>query len=255
MSYAQTMNQLAELKLNTMLKTYQQMEKDTTWLNMTFDDQFAHIVNQEYETRINNRVYRAIKEAKFKDRAELHDIIYNKDRNLNRDLIQRFATHRWIQNHENIIITGATGTGKSYLAQALGVHACRHGYKAQYYRLPDLLNELRFSKQNDSYLRIKNKIKRRDILILDDWGLATLDLLSGHEIAEIIEDRLGITSTIVVSQFPIGNWDTIFQDKTTADAVMDRLIHVAYLIELEGPSLRKNAASKELLDYKESMLK
>ena len=149
------------------------MEKDPTWTNMTFDDQFAHIVNQEYGHRISNRIYRAIKEAKFKEQAELHDIIYNKDRNLNRDLIQRFATHRWIKNHENIIITGATGTGKSYFAQALGVHACRHGYKAQYYLLPDLLNELQLSKQNDSYLRIRNKLQRRDILILDDWGLAT----------------------------------------------------------------------------------
>jgi DNA replication protein DnaC len=124
----------------------------------------------------------------------------------------------------------------------------------QYYRLPDLLNELYFKRQTDRYLRMRQALQRRNLLILDDWGMATLDVLAGHEIAQIVEDRLGNRSTIVISQFPVNTWDRIFEDKTTADAVMDRLVHVAYTIELQGPSLRARAASRELQEYKEAML-
>lgn len=222
--------------------------------SQSFDETFAYIVNQEHERRINNRTKQRIKEATFKEAAALHRLSFAPERTLNRDLIDRLATHRWIKNHENIVITGATGTGKSYLAQALGDHACRHGFFVKYFRLPALLNELRFGKQVNRYSTLRQSLKRKDVLILDDWGMATLDVLSGHEIAEIIDDRLNLKSTIVVSQFPIDTWDKIFQDKTTADAVMDRLIHIAYPIELKGPSLRKEAASDELRAYKDAML-
>lgn len=253
MSYAQTMNQLAELKLSGMLQAYREIEEDPAWAEQCFDDKFSHLVNQEFERRANNRVRSRIKEAKFKTKAYLKDILYE-GRNLNKDLVQRFARLTWVQNHENIIITGATGTGKSFLAQALGDHACRHNLRVQYFRLPELLAELQFGRETNLYLRIRKKLQQRDILILDDWGMAKLDTLAGHEIAEIVEDRLGCKSTIVVSQFPTNTWDRIFEDKTTADAVMDRLIHVAYIINLEGNSLRANAASDELRQFKENLL-
>lgn len=254
MTYAQTMNQMAELKLTGMLNAYRDITDDPGWTEQGFEDKLAYLVDQEYQRRRDNRILSRVKEAKFKDQAHLHELIYTQDRNLSKDLVQRFATHRWIDNHENIIITGATGTGKSYLAQALGDHACRHGYRVQYYRLPDLLNELYFKRQTDRYLRMRQALQRRNLLILDDWGMATLDVLAGHEIAQIVEDRLGNRSTIVISQFPVNTWDRIFEDKTTADAVMDRLVHVAYTIELQGPSLRARAASRELQEYKEAML-
>ena len=202
---------------------------------------------------MNNRVGTRIKEAQFKMRAYLQDILYE-GRNINQELIQRFARLHWVKNHENIIITGATGTGKSFLAQALGDHACRHQLRVQYYRIPELLAELQFGRETNLYFRVRKKIQQRDILILDDWGMAKLDTLAGHEIAEIIEDRLGCQSTIVVSQFPVQNWGHIFEDKTTADAVMDRLVHVAYTINLEGGSLRASRASSELRQYKENLL-
>lgn len=254
MTYSQTMNQLLDLNLNTMGKAYQEISNDPLFANQSFDEKFAYLVNQEHENRVNGRVKRRLREASFKVSATLHDIIFTPDRNLSRDLLERLATHRWIRNHENIVITGATGTGKSYLAQALGDQACRHNFRVRYYRLPELLTELRFGKQVNRYTTIRHRLKNMDVLILDDWGMATLDVQAGHELAEIVEDRLGQRSTIVVSQFPVGTWDKIFQDKTTADAVMDRLIHVAYPIELKGPSMRKQAASDDLKAYRDAMI-
>lgn len=254
MPYNQTMNQLLELNLKTMYAAYREVVDNPSYTSQSFDETFAYIVNQEHERRINNRIKRHIKDASFSEVAGLHRLSFAPERNLSRDLIDRLATHRWIKNHENIVITGATGTGKSYLAQALGDHACRHGFVVKYFRLPTLLNELRFGKQVNQYATLRQSLRRKDVLILDDWGMATLDVLSGHEIAEIIDDRLQQKSTIVVSQFPVDTWDKIFQDKTTADAVMDRLIHVAYPIELKGPSLRKESASDELRAYKDAML-
>jgi DNA replication protein DnaC len=246
----QTIQQLLELSLKGMYKAYLEQQEDPVFLEQSFEQRLAHLVDAEYYRRLNNRVNRHLKEAKFKERAFLHEIIYNPERNLNKDLIERLSHNTWIKNHENIIITGATGTGKSYLAQALGDHAIRHGYRARYYRLPELLAELKFGKEVETYLTIRRQLQRIDILILDDWGLAQLDIIQGHEIAEIIEDRLKTKSTIVVSQFPVRTWDQIFKDKTTADAVMDRLVHFAYPIELKGPSLRKTAVSEELKEYK-----
>jgi DNA replication protein DnaC len=248
------MNQLLDLNLKAMWKAYQEIGDDPLFASQSFDEKFAYLVNREHEYRVNGRIKRRLREAAFKESATLHEVVFTPERNLNRDLLERLATHRWIKNHENIVITGATGTGKSYLAQALGDHACRHNFRVRYYRLPELLTELRFGKQVNRYLNIRNRLKNIDVLILDDWGMATLDVQAGHELAEIVEDRLGQRSTIVVSQFPISTWDKIFQDKTTADAVMDRLIHVAYPIELKGPSMRKQAASDDLKAYREAMI-
>lgn len=254
MANAQTKQQLAELNLSGLLKAYQALEQDLSFSEQTFDEKFAYLVNAEYERRINNRIQNRLREASFREAANLHEIDYEPQRKLNRDLIERLATNQWIRNKENIIITGSTGTGKSYLAQALGTHACRHDFKVKYYRLPELIHELQFGKQANSYNKIRQSLKKKDILILDDWGMATLNVLTGHEIADLIEDRLKQKSTIVVSQYPVHLWDQIFDDKTTADAVMDRLIHRAFVIPLEGPSRRQFTASEELKAYQQSML-
>ena len=254
MLYNQTLQQLDELNLGGMTKAYREMEQDTHWQEQRFDERLAFLVNEEYERRMNNRVKNRLRNAHFKQTARLSDLDYASERQLNRDFVDRLATNQWIKNHENLVITGATGTGKSFLAQALGDHACRYDYKVCYYRLPELLSELKFGKDADIYNQVRQKLQRQDVLILDDWGLAMLDVPSGYEIAELVEDRLHKRSTIVVSQYPIAAWDRIFQDKTTADTVMDRLISLAYPIELKGPSLRDNAASQELRAYKQAMV-
>ena len=249
MSYVQTMEQLAQMKLQGMLQAYREICDRPEWAEASFDDKLSHLVEQEYERRENSRVRRYIREAGFKEHCELADILYP-GRNLSKDVVEQFSRLHWLKNHENIVLTGATGTGKSFLAQALGNLACTHNYRVQYYRVPELIRILQFGKHAKDYWNIRRKLQSKDVLILDDWGLSTLDLESGHEIAEVIEDRLGKRSTIVASQFPVKDWDKIFIDRTTADAVMDRLIHVAYVLNLEGDSLRANQASKELRDFK-----
>lgn len=139
MSQAQTMNQLAELRLYGLLQAYQQTSDDRTWIEQSFDDRFAYLVNQEYERRMNNRIKNRVKEAGFKEKANLHELSFQSERNLSKKLIERLSTLQWLKNHENIIITGATGTGKSFLAQALGNHACHYFFKVKYYRVPELL--------------------------------------------------------------------------------------------------------------------
>ncbi len=253
MTDAQTQNQLEDLKLRAMLKALNEQDRDPFWSQQDFESRFAHLVNAQHEDTLNRRINYRLKQAGFKQKALLSEIIFNSERNLSKEFVERLASHNYLKNKENIIITGATGTGKSYLAQALGDHACRFSYRVLYYRLPDLLLELNYGKELNTYRRLRKKIKNAHLLILDDWGLAELDMLSGREIGEIIEDRLNVASTIVVSQYPVGTWDKIFRDKTTADAVMDRLIHRAYLVELKGPSLRAMGISEDLQKYK-SML-
>ena len=174
--------------------------------------------------------------------ACLEDLEYAPRRELDRALIRQLATGRWIAEHRNVLITGATGVGKTYLACALGQHACRQGYRAIYRRLPRFFQELALARADGSYTTVLARLARVDVLILDDWGLAAVTDVQRQDLLEVMEDRDATRSTIITSQLPRDQWHAYLGDPTIADAVLDRLVHNAYPITLKGPSRRKEKA-------------
>ncbi len=174
--------------------------------------------------------------------ACLKDLEYAPRRELDRALMRQLATGRWIAEHRNVLITGATGVGKTYLACALGQHACRQGYRAIYRRLPRFFQELALARADGSYTTGLARLARVDVLILDDWGLAAVNDVQRQDLLEVMEDRDAMRSTIITSQLPRDQWHAYLGDPTIADAVLDRLVHNAYPITLKGPSRRKDKA-------------
>lgn len=170
---------------------------------------------------------------------------YEPRRKLDRAIVARLADCAWVNEHRNLIITGATGTGKTFLASAFGNAACRQGLKTKYYRVNRLLTDLAIGRGDGSYNKIMRDLKKADLLILDDWGMTVLDPVSGRDLIEVVEDRFGYHSTIISGQLPVKDWHELFEDSTVADAVLDRLIHNAYRFQLHGPSKRKPDTSPE----------
>ncbi|MFO0468029.1 MAG: IS21-like element helper ATPase IstB [Bacteroidota bacterium] len=181
----------------------------------------------------------AIKNARFRYQASLNDVIYSDQRNITREIITSLADCSFVDRGENIIITGATGCGKSYLASALGYHACTKGKRVAYFSLPKLLSKLKSDKLDGSFRKEMDRIENKNLLILDDWGLTPLDTAARLALLQIIEDRHSRYSTIITSQLPISAWHQYINENTVADAILDRIIHQAHRIELKGESLRK----------------
>ena len=193
--------------------------------------------------RLDRRLKNRLLQAKLKQNACLEDVNYQADRGLDKALLRSLQDCQWINRHLNILITGPTGVGKSWIACALAQKACREGYTALYQRLPKLFQELPLAKGDGSYIKLLNRLGKTDVLLLDDWGLATLTAEQRRDLLEILEDRHGSRSTIVTSQLPLDQWHASIGDSTLADAIMDRLVHNAYKIKLEGDSLRKQQAN------------
>jgi DNA replication protein DnaC len=181
----------------------------------------------------------AIKNARFRYQASLNDVIYSDQRNITREIITSLADCSFVDRGENIIITGATGCGKSYLASALGYQACTKGKRVAYFSLPKLLSKLKSDKLDGSFRKEIDRIENKNLLILDDWGLTPLDTAARLALLQIIEDRHSRYSTIITSQLPISAWHQYINENTVADAILDRIIHQAHRIELKGESLRK----------------
>jgi DNA replication protein DnaC len=181
----------------------------------------------------------AIKNARFRYQASLNDVIYSDQRNITREIITSLADCSFVDRGENIIITGATGCGKSYLASALGYQACTKGKRVAYFSLPKLLSKLKSDKLDGSFRKEMDRIENKNLLILDDWGLTPLDTAARLALLQIIEDRHSRYSTIITSQLPISAWHQYINENTVADAILDRIIHQAHRIELKGESLRK----------------
>jgi DNA replication protein DnaC len=199
----------------------------------------AQLVEAEELYRNNRRMLSAIKNARFRYQASLNDVIYSDQRNITREIITSLADCSFVDRGENIIITGATGCGKSYLATALGYQACTKGKRVAYFSLPKLLSKLKSDKLDGSFRKEMDRIENKNLLILDDWGLTPLDTAARLALLQIIEDRHSRYSTIITSQLPISAWHQYINENTVADAILDRIIHQAHRIELKGESLRK----------------
>lgn len=199
----------------------------------------AQLIEAEYLYRNHRKTQTAVKNAKFRYQANLNDVICSLQRNLNKEILASFSDCSFIDRGENIIITGATGCGKSFLASAIGYQACMKNKKVAYLALPKLLSKLKSDKIDGGFCRELDRIENKNLIILDDWGLTPLDSHSRLALLQIMEDRHNKYSTIIASQLPVSAWHQYINENTIADAILDRIIHQAHRIELEGESLRK----------------
>lgn len=238
-----TIEKLKALHLYAMASAWVAQRSDPTSGEIDFDARFAMLVDAEALARDNKRITRLLREAKLRiPGASLEDVECTPKREIERALVRQLATGRWIADHVNILITGATGVGKTYLACALGQLACRTGFRTLYCRVPRLFEELALAHADGTYIRALSRLAKVDVLVLDDWGLAPLTDQQRRDILEIVEDRYGNRCTIITSQLPVENWHDHLGDPTIADAVLDRVVHHAHRIKLKGPSGRKSKA-------------
>lgn len=242
-----TLDLMRQLKFNGMYNAFKLSLESGKSENLTPDEMVAQLIQSEWDERRNRSILKKVQNAKFRYKAAVEDVYYGKDRNLDRNQIHRLAQCTFIDNYENILITGSTGIGKSYLASALGYHACSLGYKVAYFNATKLFARLKIAKADGSYIKDVLKIERVDLLILDDFGLQPLDNLNRAALMEIVEDRHGKSSLIITSQIPVNKWHEIIGEQTVADAIMDRIIHQAHRLELKGESLRKKEKRVEEL--------
>ncbi len=205
----------------------------------TIDQFISMLIDAEWDDRNNRKIERAIKFAHFHYKSTIEDVNFDASRGLDRTSILRLAECDFVKNGENVLITGSTGVGKSYLATALGYQACINGYRVGYYNASKLFVKLKMAKADGSYLKELAKLERQHVILLDDFGLQTLDSQNRITLLEIIEDHHNKGSIIVTSQIPVKGWYDIIGEKTIADAVLDRLIHQSHRIELQGESMRK----------------
>lgn len=234
------LNQMSQMKFYGMQQAYQTLLDSKQHHSLTNDEVISILIQAEWEDRENRKVNRYLKAARFRYLASIEEVNLTATRGLDKTQLLRLADCSFIKKKDNILITGPTGVGKSYLASALGHQACLQGYKTLYFNTQKLFPQLNISKADGSYLKQVSKIERHDLLILDDFGLQPLDNNSRMMLLEIIEDRHGRSSTIIASQLPVAKWYDIIGDSTVADAILERMAHAAHRLELKGESLRKS---------------
>ena len=235
-----TIEKLHELRLAVMAEAWQQQQKDAKIGALSFDERFTLIVDAEHQARDNRRLTRLLKDAQLRiPQACVEDVATASARGLEKAMLRQLASCSWVTEHLNVLITGGTGVGKSYLACALGQSACRRALRVTYRRVPRLLDELALARAEGSHARLLGKLAKFDVLVLDDWGLGAPKDSQRHDLLEVIEDRYGRVSTVVTSQLPVAKWHEWIGDPTMADAILDRLVNNAYKVDLKGPSRRK----------------
>lgn len=236
----QTLMQLRQLKLSGMASALQtQLEQVGTYESLPFLERLTLLLDHETLSRQNRKQERLIRQAQFKLRASVQDIDYQHPRNVTPSQIAQLAQGEWIQRAQNLLITGPCGSGKTYLACALGHSACLHDYSVRYYRLSRLFLELTQAKADGSYHKQLKQLAKIDLLLIDDWGLEPLTPAQRNDLMEIMDDRHGHTSTLMISQLPTEQWYAGIGDNTLADAILDRLMHNAHRLKLKGESMRK----------------
>ena len=237
-----TLDKLHALKLAGMAAALADQSTIPDITDLSFEERLGLLVDREMTERDNRRMTSRLRRAKLRHTAILEDLDYRNSRGLDKGLVQSLAGCQWVKEHLNVLITGPTGVGKTWLACALAHKACREGYTAQYVRLTRLLRELTIAKGDGQYSKLLTSLAKVDVLILDDWGLMKLSAENRRDLLEVLEDRHGRRSTIATSQLPIEEWHGVIGDATLADAILDRLVHNAYKINLRGESMRKRQA-------------
>jgi DNA replication protein DnaC len=234
-----TLDKLRRLKFFGMFHAFKSSLETGKTNDYTADELLGHLVDIEWEYRQNRRIDRQLLYARFRYKASVEEIHYHADRSIDRNQVMRLADCTFIDRNENLLITGSTGIGKSYVASAIGHQACILGYKVFYASTPKLFAKLKMAKADGSYMKEVTRIERQQLLILDDFGIQPFDAQSRAALMEIIEDRHGKTSLIITSQLPVSKWHEVIGEKTIADAILDRIVHDAHRLELTGESMRK----------------
>lgn len=245
MNNNQTIEKLKQMRLSAMAEMHLQHVKNNQFNKVTPDEYLALLTDHEWEDRQGKKISRLLTPASFRQKATIADVSYSENRNLDKNMFNRLSTLDFMKKNENIIITGASGVGKSYLAQALGNQACMMGYKTLYYNTARLLARLKLSKVDGTYIKELTKLAKADLLIIDDFGLQAFDNHAREALMDIIDDRFNKTSTIVSSQIPVSVWYDIIGEGTIADAILDRLVNSSHRIDLKGESLRKGILKNE----------
>lgn len=238
-----TIEKLKQMRLSAMAQLHYRHVKENNLSNMTCDEYLALLTDHEWEDRQNRKIERFLKQANFRQNGSLNEVNYTQNRNLDKNMFLRLGTLDFITKKENIIITGASGVGKSYLAQALGHQACIMGYRTAYTNTARMFKKFKLAKVDGTYLKELNKLIKVDLLILDDFGLQAFDNHARETLMDIIDERHNKTSTIITSQIPVSSWYDIIGEGTIADAILDRIVNSSHRINLEGESLRKRISN------------
>ena len=239
MNQTTTIQKLEELRMSGFIRAYREIMETGRNIDFTTEEIISHLVQAEWDDRYNRRLNRLITRARFRYQASMEQIDYAAKRDLDKNQMLRLSSCSWITNKQNIIVSGSTGLGKSFLASALGHQACMQGYKVFYRNCSKLFDELKIAKADGTYIKEIGKIEKYDLLILDDFALKPLDNNQRLILLEILEDRHGKRSTIITSQLPVSEWHDVIGDPTIADAILDRMVHSSHRITLVGDSLRK----------------
>lgn len=239
MNNSATIEKMNQMKFYGMSRAMKSVIENNGNHNYTADELIAHLIDVEWDERTNRKIHNRVKLANFRYKAMISEIDFSLSRNLDKNIILRLSDCSWIRDAGNIILTGATGVGKSFMACALGHQACINGFKVSYYQCSKLFSLLKYYREETSYLKKMEMLSKCDVLILDDFGIHHFEQQSRMSLLEMVEDRYCKKPTIIVSQLPVANWHEIIGDNTIADAVLDRLVHNSYKIELKGESVRK----------------
>jgi DNA replication protein DnaC len=236
----QTIEKMKQMRLSGMAQLHYNNISNNLNMDCTIDQYITMLVDQEWENRQNRKIKNLIKNARFRYPASIRDIDYSADRQLDKNTFERLALMDFVRNHENLIITGATGTGKSYLAQALGHQACISMMKTLYFNTTRLMSHLKLSRLEGTYSKTMTLLDKADLLILDDFGLTALDNQDRQGLMDIVERKYDRSSIIISTQIPVTGWHDLIGEPTIADAILDRIVHSSHRIQLKGESMRKN---------------
>lgn len=239
-----TLEKLNALRLRVMASTWLEQDKSADTIALSFDERLAMLVDAEMLARENARLTKNLRVAKLRMAdACVEGIDFPKTRELDKTVVRTLATCRWVSEYQTVIITGATGTGKSYVACALAHQACRKGFRAMYRRAPRFFDELRLARADGTYPRLLARIAKFDVLVIDDFAIGPLSEEARRDLLEVLEDRYGLRATVMTSQLDPKRWHDHLADPTVADAICDRVLHGAHKLALKGPSRRKTGAT------------